>query len=360
MNARVLTLLTGLIWLGAASAAAPPDPSVIERALETTSTVTSIPTATGAISARSCSELPDAFPDAHQRLEILRGPLGGHVRRVQGARRRHPRLRHDHPLSRRRQHGHARHHCGRLKLGARPESHRGLSSMVFHKARNFALIGRRDRAGARQRRCARGRYRDLHGQPEQSRGAQHHADPGYLRKHEFEHDLAGPLQPEHHLCGHGRLLGGSPTASIGPPTTTCRIATRTTGSTSAAEVRGRAVAGPRSAPAVPARTWDRFARWRDSRNGGRRWRTLSTNGNPKEVECRADNGDRRQPFSLRPVPHERPATPNTRPAGGPAPPASRSGQNTNAGTLATLYSRQLHHVLGPRVPHPGACSVAWT
>ena len=61
MNARVLTLLTGLIWLGAASAAAPPDPSVIERALETTSTVTSIPTATGAISARSCSSCPTRF-----------------------------------------------------------------------------------------------------------------------------------------------------------------------------------------------------------------------------------------------------------------------------------------------------------
>ena len=57
MNARVLTLLTGLIWLGAATAAAPPDPSVIERALETSSTVTSIPTATGALAARSCSSV---------------------------------------------------------------------------------------------------------------------------------------------------------------------------------------------------------------------------------------------------------------------------------------------------------------
>ncbi|MGH8236826.1 MAG: hypothetical protein ACREXP_07355 [Steroidobacteraceae bacterium] len=60
MNARALTLLTGLIWLGAATAA-PPDPSVIERAVETSSTVTSIPTALGAISARSCTQCPTRF-----------------------------------------------------------------------------------------------------------------------------------------------------------------------------------------------------------------------------------------------------------------------------------------------------------
>jgi hypothetical protein len=56
-------MLTGLIWLGAATAAAPPapDPSVIERAVETSSTVTSIPTALGAIAARSCLQCPTRF-----------------------------------------------------------------------------------------------------------------------------------------------------------------------------------------------------------------------------------------------------------------------------------------------------------
>lgn len=61
MNARALTLLTGLVWLGGASAAAPPDPSVIETAIETTSTVTSIPTATGALAARSCTQCPTRY-----------------------------------------------------------------------------------------------------------------------------------------------------------------------------------------------------------------------------------------------------------------------------------------------------------
>lgn len=61
MNARVLTLLTGLIWLGAATAATPPDPSEIERAVETSSTVTSITTATGALAARSCSQCPTRY-----------------------------------------------------------------------------------------------------------------------------------------------------------------------------------------------------------------------------------------------------------------------------------------------------------
>jgi hypothetical protein len=54
-------LLTGLIWLGAATAATPPDPSVIEHAVETWSTVTSIPTPTGALAARSCTECPTRY-----------------------------------------------------------------------------------------------------------------------------------------------------------------------------------------------------------------------------------------------------------------------------------------------------------
>jgi hypothetical protein len=53
MNVKALTLLTGLIWLGAATAAAP-DPSVIEQAVETTTTSTPIPTPLGAIAARGC------------------------------------------------------------------------------------------------------------------------------------------------------------------------------------------------------------------------------------------------------------------------------------------------------------------
>jgi hypothetical protein len=60
MNARIPTLLTGLAWLSAATAAAP-DPSVIEHAVETTSTVTSVPTATGALAARSCTECPTRY-----------------------------------------------------------------------------------------------------------------------------------------------------------------------------------------------------------------------------------------------------------------------------------------------------------
>ncbi len=54
MNARALTLLICLFWLGAANAAAP-DPSVIERAVETTTKATLIPTALGAIAARGCT-----------------------------------------------------------------------------------------------------------------------------------------------------------------------------------------------------------------------------------------------------------------------------------------------------------------
>ena len=60
MNARILTLLIGLVWVGAATAAAP-DPSVVERAVETSSKVTSIPTATGALATRSCSQCPTRY-----------------------------------------------------------------------------------------------------------------------------------------------------------------------------------------------------------------------------------------------------------------------------------------------------------
>ena len=60
MNARILTLLIGMVWLGAATAAAP-DPSVIEGAVETSSTVTSIATASGALAARSCSQCPTRY-----------------------------------------------------------------------------------------------------------------------------------------------------------------------------------------------------------------------------------------------------------------------------------------------------------
>jgi hypothetical protein len=55
MNTRALTLLIGLIWLGTATAAAPPDPSVIEHAVETTNIATSIPSAFGALTARGCT-----------------------------------------------------------------------------------------------------------------------------------------------------------------------------------------------------------------------------------------------------------------------------------------------------------------
>ena len=62
MNARALTLLIGLVWLGTAAAAAPLDPAEFtEHAVETTSTATSIPTAFGALAARSCLECPSRF-----------------------------------------------------------------------------------------------------------------------------------------------------------------------------------------------------------------------------------------------------------------------------------------------------------
>lgn len=61
MNARALTLLIGLLWLGTASAAALPDPSVIENAVETTTKATGIPTAVGAIAARGCTRCAERF-----------------------------------------------------------------------------------------------------------------------------------------------------------------------------------------------------------------------------------------------------------------------------------------------------------
>jgi hypothetical protein len=55
MNARTLTLLIGLVWLGTAPAAAPPDmASVNEHAVETSNSATSIGTAFGALAARGC------------------------------------------------------------------------------------------------------------------------------------------------------------------------------------------------------------------------------------------------------------------------------------------------------------------
>jgi hypothetical protein len=60
MSARIVTLLTGLVWLGAATAAAP-DPSAIEHAVETSSGVTSSATASGALAARSCSQCPTRY-----------------------------------------------------------------------------------------------------------------------------------------------------------------------------------------------------------------------------------------------------------------------------------------------------------
>ena len=62
MNARVLTLLMGLVCLGTASAAEQLDPAVYtEHAVETTSTATSIATAFGALAARSCLDCPSRF-----------------------------------------------------------------------------------------------------------------------------------------------------------------------------------------------------------------------------------------------------------------------------------------------------------
>lgn len=55
MNARALTLLLGLLWIGATSAAQPPDPSVIEQAVETSSDATIFTSALGALAARGCA-----------------------------------------------------------------------------------------------------------------------------------------------------------------------------------------------------------------------------------------------------------------------------------------------------------------
>ena len=85
---------------------------------------------------------------------------------------------------------------------------------------------------------------------------------------------------------------------------------------------------------------DRFIRWRDNRDGDERsWRTLSTNGNPKEVECKTDNGiDGNLTADLTRL-HPRNGSTNdtngrwTTTAGN-----SVWVANADAGTLATLYS----------------------
>ncbi|MGH8236825.1 MAG: hypothetical protein ACREXP_07350, partial [Steroidobacteraceae bacterium] len=84
---------------------------------------------------------------------------------------------------------------------------------------------------------------------------------------------------------------------------------------------------------------DRFIRWRtNSNNSNRSWRTLSTNGNPNDVECLADNGnDGDLSGTTSPYPRTGSSTNiNGRWTGT----ASNSvwAANANAGTLATLYS----------------------
>jgi type IV pilus assembly protein PilY1 len=85
---------------------------------------------------------------------------------------------------------------------------------------------------------------------------------------------------------------------------------------------------------------DRFIRWRDNRDDdGRSWRQLSTNGDPREVECLADNGnDGNLTADLTRL---WPRTGSTADVNGRwtlNPDNSVWAARADAGTLATLYS----------------------
>lgn len=83
---------------------------------------------------------------------------------------------------------------------------------------------------------------------------------------------------------------------------------------------------------------DRFVRWRGG-NNSRSWQTLSNNSNPREVECRADNGIDGNLSASDPYPRV-PFNNNNTSANGvwTATAGDSVWTNTNAGTLATLYT----------------------
>ena len=82
---------------------------------------------------------------------------------------------------------------------------------------------------------------------------------------------------------------------------------------------------------------DRFIRWRNNNSGGQRsWRGLSTNNNPKEVECRADNGIDGNLSSSTPYPRTGSHNDSNGRWTGTA--GNSVWTNPDAGTLATLYS----------------------
>ena len=83
---------------------------------------------------------------------------------------------------------------------------------------------------------------------------------------------------------------------------------------------------------------DRFVRWRGN-NNSRSWQTLSNNNNPQEVECRADNGIDGNLSASDPYPRVPFNNNNTSTNGVWTATAGNSvWTNTNAGTLATLYT----------------------
>jgi type IV pilus assembly protein PilY1 len=83
---------------------------------------------------------------------------------------------------------------------------------------------------------------------------------------------------------------------------------------------------------------DRFVRWRGS-STSRTWQTLSNNSNPREVECRADNGTDGNLTASDPYPRIPFNSNNTSTNGVWTSTAGNSvWTNNNAGTIATLYS----------------------
>ena len=79
----------------------------------------------------------------------------------------------------------------------------------------------------------------------------------------------------------------------------------------------------------------RFIRWRGNTND-RSWKTLSNNNNPRDVECRADNGNDGNLSTTNPYPRN--ITNNNTNGVWTATAGQSVWQNTNAGSSATLYS----------------------
>jgi hypothetical protein len=105
---------------------------------------------------------------------------------------------------------------------------------------------------------------------------------------------------------------------------------------------------------------DRFIRWRDNSTGGERsWRTLSINGNPKEVECKTDNGiDGNLTADLTRLYPRKDNWSDTNGRWTATAGNSVWAANADAGTLATIYSgNYIAYYEQFRIPKSSA---AWT